>query len=407
MIRLVRFYFRIALQNLILHKARMVLALLGILFAVMSLFAFGNISGGMKIKIDEEIGRFGKNLLIVRAGLVFATGRGTRQFGESQTLKLNDARQIREGLKGVKDVAPFFDVTYPARYQEKSLKVSLVGAPDNIFLMRNAPLFLGKYYGKDEEEKAEKKIVVGYKIFTNLFESTDPIGKYIFVFRAPSEIIGVLEERVVDFTGQDQDIQAFVPLRTFMRRYSNVDYIKGIYVQVEDEIPLAEMKPKLRQFIRRIHKLQESQKDDFSIFSMEDILKTREEGIRLVSTLTIIASTISFIIGGLGIFAIMLLSVSERKMEIGIRRVVGSRKRDIVVQFLVESAVTALIGGFFGVVFGLIVTVVVIFIGDFAFTISFWNLMISLLASVLVGVAAGVYPALQSTKYEPIKALYS
>jgi len=400
------FYVKIAIQNLILHKARMVLALLGILFAVMSLFAFGNISTGMKVKIDEEISKFGKNLIIVRAGTVLFTGRGTSQFGESRTLKLNNAKRIKEELPGVYDVVPFFDVSYTARYQDKSLRVSLVGAPNNVFTVRNTNLVLGRFYADEDEKNVEKKIVIGYKIFDNLLGNEDPIGKYLLVSGATAEVVGVIEERGVDFAGQDQDVQAYIPLTTFMRRFSNVDYIKGIYIQAQDGIPLAEMKRRVRGFLRRLHNLRDEDKDDFNIFTMEEILKTREEGIRLVSILTIIASTVSFIIGGLGIFAIMLLSISERKMEIGMRRVVGSRKQDIVVQFLMESAITALIGGIFGIVIGFIITIVVDYIGGFAFRIGGWNLLISLVTCILVGVLAGLYPAIQGTKYEPIKALY-
>jgi putative ABC transport system permease protein len=400
------FYLKIALQNLVVHKARMTLALLGILFAVMSLVAFGNISNGMKQKIEAEIGKFGKNLVIVRSGLVFAAGRGARQFSESRTLKLKDAQLIKESLPGVAEVVPYFDVSYAARYKEKSLTVSIAGVPNKIFDIRNIDLAMGRYFTTGEDDKAEKKAVIGYKVYENFFPGEDPIGKNILVFRVPTEIIGVMQEKGTDFAGQDQDLQVYVPLNAFMRRYSNVDYIKGIYVQVQDGYSLQDMKFALRNYIRKIHNTKPEQKDDFSIFTMEDILRTQEEGIRLVSVLTIIASTVSFLIGGLGIFAIMLLSISERKMEIGMRRVVGSKKRDIIVQFLSESVIVALVGGIGGIVAGFIVTVIVDLIGGFPIVISM-NIPLALVISMVIGVIAGIYPALEGTKYEPVKALYS
>jgi ABC-type antimicrobial peptide transport system permease subunit len=146
MIYTVKFYLRIALQNLIVHKGRMVLALLGILFAVMSLVAFGNISNGMKKKIDNEISNFGKYLIILRAGLVFASRSGTRQFAESKTLKLRDVNRIKESLAGIVEVVPFFDITYPARYEDKTLTVSIVGTTDAVFKIRNVGLIMGKYF---------------------------------------------------------------------------------------------------------------------------------------------------------------------------------------------------------------------------------------------------------------------
>ncbi len=401
-----RFHVKMALQNLVVHKARMILAVLGILFAVMSLVAFGNISGGMKKKIDDEISRFGKNLVILRAGLVFATGRGTRTFQDSKTLKLNDARRIREELTGVEEAVPFFDMVYPARYRENKLNVSIVGTTEHMFLVKNVDLLAGRLFTEEDSRGLEKKAVVGYKVFDSLFQREDPIGKYLLIFRAPTEVIGVMTEKGADFTGQDQDLQVYLPLTTFMRRYSNVDHIKGVYVQVREGIPLTEMKVRLRAFMRKLHNLRGADKDDFSVFTMEDILKTKEEGIRLVSILTVIASTVSFLIGGLGIFAIMLLSVSERKLEIGIRRVVGSKKKDIVFQFLAESVIVALIGGFFGLCAGFIITVVVGLAGGLPLVVGGKNIVLSLLVSVIVGMLAGLYPALEGTKYETVNVLY-
>jgi putative ABC transport system permease protein len=407
MIYAISFYLKIALQNLVVHKARMLLALLGILFAVMSLVAFGNISSSMKRKIDDEIGRFGKNLVILRAGLVFHAGRATKQFSESRTIKLADIKRIKESLEGIKEIAPYYDTTYPARYEDKTLRVSVIGVTDNIFSIQNTSLLMGRLFTRDDDTGTEKKVVVGYKVYDNLFDLKDPVGKYILLFRVPTEIIGVMEEKGTDLTGQDQDIIVYMPLNTFMRRYSNIDYIKGAYIQAQDGVQLSEMKMKLRTFIRKIHNMKDAQKDDFSIFTMDDVLKTREEGIRLVNVLTIIASIVSFLIGGLGIFAIMLLSVSERKMEIGIRRVVGSKKSDIVLQFLTESVIVALIGGILGIAAGFVITIIVDLVGGFPIIFGLQNVLISLAISMIVGIIAGIYPAIQGTKFEPVKALYS
>lgn len=406
MIYSIRFYLRIALQNLVVHKTRMMLALLGILFAVMSLVAFGNVSSSMKKKIDDEIGRFGKNLVILRASLVFQAGRTTKQFSESRTLKLADIKRIKESLQGVDEIAPYYDTTYSARYEDKTLRVSVIGVTDNIFTIKNAGLIMGRYFTQEDDRATEKKAVVGYKVYENLFDLKDPIGKNILIYRVPTEIIGVIEEKGADLTGQDQDIIVYMPLNTFMRRYSNIDYIKGAYIQARDGVPLNEMKKRLQVFIRKIHNMKESEQDTFSIFTMEDIVRTREEGIRLVSVLTIIASTVSFLIGGLGIFAIMLLSISERKMEIGIRRVVGSKKKDIILQFLTESIIVALIGGMFGVAAGSILTLIVDFVGGFPVMFKLTNIVVALIISMVVGVLAGIYPAVQGTKYEPVSVLY-
>lgn len=400
------FYLSIAFQNLIVHKGRMILALLGILFAVMSLVAFGNISNGLKKQIDSEIGKFGKNLIILRSGYMRFTGRGAMPFGDSKNLKLETVQRIGESVPGIVQIAPFYDVSYPARYEEKTVTAGVVGTTEAMFQIRNLDLLMGTYFTEDDNVNGRKKAVVGYKVFENLFQQENPIGKYILVYRVPTEVIGVLKEKGTDLAGQDQDLQVYVPLTSIMRRYSNVDFIKGAYIQIQDKIPLTDMKQILQSFIRTIRNMKPEQKDDFSVFTMEDIVKTQEQGIRLVSILTVIASIVSFLIGGLGIFAIMLLSISERKLEIGIRRVVGSKKRDIILQFLTESVVVALMGGALGILVGFIITVFVSYFGNVPFSLYLENIVVSLLISTLVGILAGIYPAVQGTKYEPVAVLY-
>lgn len=181
MIDKISFYLRIALKNLVVHKARMTLALLGILFAVMSLVAFGNISNGMKKKVEMEIGKFGKNLVIVRAGLVFAAGRSTRQFTESRTLKLRDAQLIKESIPGVSEVVPYFDVSYAARYKENSLTVTVTGVPNKIFDIRSIDLAAGRFFTGAEEEKAEKKAVIGFKVYDNFFRGGSDRQVYTYI----------------------------------------------------------------------------------------------------------------------------------------------------------------------------------------------------------------------------------
>jgi putative ABC transport system permease protein len=321
-------------------------------------------------------------------------------------LKLEEIKRIKESVPGIIEAVPFYDVSYPARFEEKTVTASVVGTTDAMFRIRNLDLLMGSHFSDNDNIGRKKVAVVGYKVFDNLFHRENPIGKYILVYRVPTEIVGVLSEKGTDLAGQDQDLQVYVPLNSFMRRYSNVDYIKGAYLQVQDGNSLAQMKPVLQNFIRKIRNMKPEQNDDFSVFTMEDIVKTQEQGIRLVSILTIIASIVSFLIGGLGIFAIMLLSISERKLEIGIRRVVGSKKRDIIFQFLTESVVVALIGGIFGVFVGLLITILVNYFGAVPFSLYLENIFISLVISTLVGILAGIYPAMEGTKYEPISVLY-
>ncbi|MCX7857568.1 MAG: ABC transporter permease [Deltaproteobacteria bacterium] len=405
MLEVLLFHLEIALRNILVHKKRMVLALLGILFAVMSLVAFGNISSGLKAKIELEISRFGENLIILRAGIFHVAGRTQAQFSEARTLKIEDVKRLKDSVTEIEEVVPFFDVSYPLRFKEKKVTATIVGAESSVFKLRNVDVSYGRFFTREEEANLDRKAVIGFKIYENLFSPEDPIGKFVLIYRVPTEIIGVMGEKGSDFFGQDQDILVYMPLATFMRRYSNVDYIKGAYIKVRDGVSLSHMKHKIRSFIRSARKMRDEEKDDFSVFTVEDVLKTREEGIRLVSILTIIASIISFLIGGLGIFAIMLLSVTERKTEIGIRRAVGSTKRDIIFQFLAESTVVSVLGGILGIGAGLMVTTIVDIIGGFPFILAFKTLIFSISVCVVIGILAGIYPALKGTKYEPVDVL--
>jgi putative ABC transport system permease protein len=310
---------------------------------------------------------------------------------------------MKENIPGIVRIVPFFDAGFRVRYEGKVVRATIVGAERDIFFIKDIDTFRGRLF--DNGEEMERNAVIGYKVYTNLF-SSDPIGKYILIYRIPTKVIGVLEEKGVDYTGQDLDLQIFIPLEAFMRKYRNVDYVRGAYIQIEDGRDLKEMKETIAHFLRKIHGLKESEKDDFTIFTMDDILRTKEQGIKLVSTLTIISSLVSFAVGGLGIFAIMLLTVAERKVEIGIRRAVGSKKKDIILQFLTESAIIAATGGIAGLVAGLIITLIVDHIGKFPFAIKTSTLLFSFAITTLVGILAGVYPALQGRKYEPIEVLY-
>lgn len=400
------FYFEVAIKNLLVHKRRAILALLGILFASMSLFAFGNISKGLKAKIESEISRFGENLIILRSGIFHVAGRTQAQFSEARTLKMHHIIQLKESIEEIEEVVPFFDVSFRLRYEEKRVNATIIGAESSVFKLRNVDLALGRFFTDEEEKKLERKAVLGFKVYESLLSPIDPLGKNILIYRVPTEVVGVMSEKGTDFFGQDQDLIVYIPLSTFMRRFSNVDYIKGAYIKVRDNVSLLETKNKIRAFLRSLRKMREEEKDDFTIFTVEDVLRTKEEGIRLVSILTIIASIVSFFIGGLGIFAIMLIAVSERKVEIGIRRVAGAKKEDIIVQFIVESTIISILGGILGLAAGLVVTLIVDAIGGFPLLIAPKSLLVAMSICALVGILAGIYPSLKSTKYEPIAILY-
>lgn len=400
----VKLFLKTVFQMLKIHKQRTLLSMLGVLFGIFSLVAVGHISTAMTRKVENTLNKFGPNLIIVRAGEVHITGRGVRQFATAQTLKIADARAIKAAISGIKEVVPFSETVCPVRYKQNIMRVKIIGAMRNIARVRNLTLQDGFFYGDEDEKRSLKRVVLGYKVWQTLFGDNRAFGKDILVWRVPCEVIGVLAPKGA-LAGEDQDSVVYLPLQTVMRRFLNVDYLSGIFIQAEEGRNLARLKAEIRKLLRRRHGLTPMVKDDFSIYSLEDIAKTKQKGLILVSLLSKMAAIISFAIGGLGIFAVMLLSVTERQKEIGIRRAVGARKKDILWQFLGEACIISFLGGIGGITLGLMVAFIVSLVAALPVIFNFFQVGLSLLISLGLGITAGAYPAYLAASLLPLKAL--
>jgi len=343
------FFLKSIIQFLKTYKKRTVLSMLGVLFGIFSLVAVGNISSAMNQKVKEALDKFGPNLLIIRAGEVHVTGRGVRQFSTAQTLKLRDAIAIKQFIKGIKEIVPIVEINYPLRYKQQITTMKIVGATSNIAQVRNLKLLEGHFYGSKEEKYLSKKVVLGYEAWKTLFEGKNAFGKTILIRRVPCQVIGVLAEKGTDLAGDNLDQVVYLPLKTVIRRLLNQDYISALYLQAKEGINLDALKEEVKKLLRKQHGLTTMEKDDFSIYSLEDIAKTKQKGLDLVSVLSKMAAIISFTVGGLGIFAVMLLSVTERQREIGIRRAVGAKRIHILWQFLGEAVFISFLGGMGGI----------------------------------------------------------
>lgn len=221
----------------------------------------------------------------------------------------------------------------------------------------------------------------------------------------PCKVIGILEKKGVDLAGEDQDSVIYTPLSTMMRRFLNVDYFSTILIKAKEKKNIANIKEETERLLRKRHKIGPGGKDDFTVYTLSEMTKKKEEGLKLVSLLSKMAATISFSIGGLGIFAMMLLSVSERKREIGIKRAVGAKRRDILIQFLGESLFISLFGGIGGVVLGIIISLIIIIISGLPLVINPIHLALAFFISISLGVLSGLYPAYLATSIEPLEVL--
>jgi len=397
---------KIAVRSLLNFKLRTALAILGVFLGTFSLIVVSNLSDSLMIKTEKEAESFGKNLLIVRSGVVRKMGTSTRLLSEATTLTVEDAQAVVQGSRFISDVSASGNKLFPVRYENTVLKsILVVGVPANYPAIRNFPVGEGRFISAEDDRTLNKVAVIGTKVAERLFGKEDPIGKHILIWRVPCQVIGIMQEKGVDISGVDQDNQIFVPLNTYLRRFVNKDYINSISVQVTDEQFLLPAKTQIEEILRIRHKIKNSQNDDFTVIDLKDVMALKTQAMSMIKVLGRVSAVVSFLIGGLGILSIMILIVNERRVEIGIRRAVGSRKRDIVLQFLLEASFISFSGGSVGVVLSSVASILIFWFAQLPFTVSPAGHILSFLASITVGILAGIYPSQKAIRIQPVDVI--
>jgi len=398
----------IALRSLVNFKLRTTLAVLGVFLGTFSLIVVSNLSDSLEKRTEQEAESFGKNLLIVRSGVARKFGTRTRLLSEATTLTVRDAEAIINGSEFINAVSPSGNKSFPVRYRGIGLtSIFVAGVTPNYTEVRNFHIKEGSFITDNDNRTLSKVAVLGSEVAEKLFGNSNPIGQYVLIWRVPCQIIGVMESKGVDLSGFNQDNQIFVPLHTFLRRFVNKDYINSISVQVTDEQSIPEAKHQIEHILRTRHKIKDEQNDDFTVIDMKDVIALKTETMKMISTLGSVSAGAAFLIGGIGILSIMILIVHERRIEIGIRRAVGSKRRDIILQFLLESSFISLSGGTVGVVISFIATIIIFYIMKLPFTLSPVGFIISFFASVGVGILAGIYPSKKATLIQPVDIIRS
>ncbi|SNZ03973.1 putative ABC transport system permease protein [Persephonella hydrogeniphila] len=387
------------------YRLRSALSILGVAFGTFALITMVSVSYSLKEKSRLEVEKFGKNLVVVKSGKIRVFRRHSRSITTAKTLKISDALAIKQQIDHVVKVLPSFHISYPIRRKGTTIFSTIIGVGREYPEIRNINVEEGRFYTEKEEKTGEKVIVLGYKIARDFFGKEDPVGKTILIFRVPCKVIGVMEEKGSDVSGEDQDILIYTPLKTAMRRLANVDYINTIYIQVDKKENIPFVKRKIRELLRKRHHIKKGEKDDFTVLSPDDYLRMETEAIHIFSILGGVSAAISFIIGGIGILSIMILIVNERIEEIGIRRAVGAKKSDILLQFLLESAFISISGGLSGAILGTFLSVLIFSVFSLPYTLSLQWIIFSFSLSVLTGILAGLYPAVRASGIKPVEAL--
>jgi putative ABC transport system permease protein len=403
------FSIKIALASLRAHRMRTLLAMLGVLLGAMALTGVQHISRAMLLKAEQETAKLGSNLFMARTGrLAFRPGRGGMVRHEATNFTLQDARVLSQALPAVRLAAPFVSTTMPIRAGNTKINCQLVATGPKYPAVRNAAPELGRFISTDDEHRRAKVCVLGAKIAERLFgRSEAALGQHVYFYRTALRVVGVMEVKGADIAGADQDEQVFVPMSTYLRRMANQDWITGVYLQLGNEADVEAAKDTANAILRQRHRIDAGEEDDFSVLTAKDTMEVQEQALNLVGTLGLISSSVSFAVGGLGILSIMILLVRSRRLEIGVRRAVGARRRDIVRQFLMESAMMAGMGGLLGVVSALGLVAVVCHFGQMPMVFEPWLVLMALSGSALLGLAAGAYPAWQAAQVEILEVLKS
>ncbi len=395
-----------ALRALYAHKVRTGLTLLGIVIGTSAVVAMVAIGQGTRAEVLRKVESLGTNLLLVNAGQVKLYAGRPRQSGAVViTLTNKDAEAIADDSTSVMAVAPAQSRKMQVKYGESTTTTSIVGTTPQYQDVRNFRPAQGEFFEDDQARSSARVAVLGRTVVQNLFGGNDPVGETIRINRVPFEVIGVMEPKGLDISGQDQDDQIFIPLRTALRRVFNLTYVSTIYVSVRDNREMYSASLEIRDLLRERHRLKPNVPDDFTIQSQTAILDAQEA---VSGTFTLLLSSIggiSLIVGGIGILAIMLIAVRERTREIGIRRALGARRKDILLQFLIETMVLTVLGAISGVVVGLVGAKITSLATGWPMLIPWVVAGATVVFSVLLGLAFGVYPASKAASLDPVVAL--
>jgi putative ABC transport system permease protein len=398
---------RIALRALMVNKMRSALTMLGIIIGVSAVIAMIAVGSGAKARIAEQIASMGSNLLIVLSGS--STSGGIRfGTGTVPTLTVDDAKAILAEIPAVKYVAPNLTGVAQVVFGNQNWSTIINGTFPEVLEIRNWSLASGRPFTQQDIDGATKVCLLGKTVAENLFGGIDPIGQIVRIKKVPFTVVGVLASKGQSTYGTDQDDTIFVPLTTAQKRLFGMQFpgmVRAIAVQAREPEVMKEVESQITALLRQRHRIQPNQDNDFSVRNLTEVMSSAEQSASVMSLLLGAIASISLIVGGIGIMNIMLVSVTERTREIGIRIAVGAKGRDILLQFLIESLVLSLIGGAMGIGIGIAGTLILSTFTQWPTLFSIQAVLLAFLFSGSVGVFFGFYPARKASLLNPIEAL--
>jgi putative ABC transport system permease protein len=400
---------RVALRALRVNKLRSILTMLGIIIGVGAVITMIAVGSGAQAEVEEQIASLGTNLIVVVPG--FVTSKGARLgAGWSLALTDDDAYALQRELSDVEAAAPVIRGTGQVVFAGKNWSTQFSGVTPEFLAVRNWAIASGKGFDPADVEAASKVVLLGETVARTLFGNADPIGQIVRVLKVPMQVIGVLESKGQNLQGQDQDDTIVMPITTARKRVLGVIQAKlrsvnVVYVKVRDGADLKEAEAAISTMLRQRHRLQPGQPDDFTVRNLAEVLGAREQSTRVMTLLLAAVASVSLLVGGVGIMNIMLVSVTERTREIGLRMAVGARAKDILSQFLVEALTLALLGGLCGILLGVSGSYAIAHFAGWRMHLDANAIVLAVTFAAAVGVFFGFYPARKASRLLPIDAL--
>lgn len=397
-------HFKQGLKQLFSNKVRTFLSILGVMIGVASVVTMMAIGLGAQKSIESQLSSLGGDLLTVRSGIRRSAGVAG-QAGATAMLYYEDGEAIREKFPVIKGVAPSLEGRAQVSFKNKNWNTSIMGVDKNYYDLRSWNVVEGRNFTDDENIKRSRVALIGATVYKELFGGKNAIGENIKINKTNFLVVGLLNEK--GSSGfRDQDDVILVPIETAKRRLFGRTTVDTIDVQIPNDIDSNALVEQIKSFLNTRHKIPpSSQEDAFMVWNMADMKNAIMSSNQTMTLLLTVIAAISLVVGGIGIMNIMLVSVKERTREIGLRKAIGARPKDILSQFLVESVVVGILGGVFGIVFGIGLALVLNYFSGWSTSISILSIVISFGFSLLIGLIFGVYPAKIASDFNPIEAL--
>ncbi|TBR07410.1 MAG: FtsX-like permease family protein [Rugosibacter sp.] len=400
---------RVALLALRINKMRSALTMLGIIIGVAAVIVMIAVGNGAQARVEEQIKSLGSNIIMVLSGSV--TSGGARGGSGSQpTIYEEDATAMMREIDDIQAAAPTLRASGQVIAGNANWSTTFYGITPEYLEVREWPIAEGRNFETTEMNGSGKVVLIGQTVAENLFGAANPLDQVIRVRKVPLTVIGVLQRKGQSMSGQDQDDTLLMPINTARTRVIGVTQAKSrsvssIMVKVKDGADMTQAEAHLKELLRQRHRLQPGQDDDFYVRNLSEILQAQEASSKVMALLLAAVASVSLLVGGIGIMNIMLVSVTERTREIGLRMAVGARGRDILTQFLVEAVTLSVIGGLIGIVLGVSTALLIAKLAGWPTALSATAIILAAGFAAIIGIFFGYYPARKASRLLPIDAL--